>query len=390
MQPSVRPIAWVCVALSLPSVACTQRHPPSPTKPHGDVAAAPRSSGPSVVKPAQDLRGTTTSGDAGTRSREEQERAKAYEVALGRGRRATAARKWSEATEAFSEALAIEPRDGRAISERGYAHLLAGDLEAARKDLERARRWPTDSDVLASTLHNLGMLEERSGNPAEAEELKAQAKRIRKNAQLAKTGAMRCPIEEAEVPTPELFDSFKDVAAALENKYGRPLDEENIQDVNEDEAAAQYRLTQSTDPKVKVVIVGQRDPNNGPLHLAVRRQDGKIAIFWEIARHLSGLCGGNIGTRVTTTELAHVVVDEDELMRGMCDGETVVHNCCVSGNHHVRHYIYDLEHDRMVMELVETLDESTRETEPRVEVLLQDGQVAYIGAGCDHRRPFGP
>ena len=81
----------------------------------------------------------------------------AYTSALVRGRRATIAKKWADAKAAFTDALRARPNDKRALAERGYAELLAGDTDAARTDLEAAR--DTDDNALAAQAwFNLGLL----------------------------------------------------------------------------------------------------------------------------------------------------------------------------------------------------------------------------------------
>jgi tetratricopeptide (TPR) repeat protein len=329
------------------------------------------------------------SPDAGTSPIEEPSHGAQYERALALGRRATAVKKWQQAIEAFTSALALEPHDSRALAERGYARMLADDLEGARADFEQARRAPADSAVLASILHNLGMLEERAGKSAKASEFTAQAKRVRRNATLGKSGKGECPMAEVEAPAPERFDSFMAIATAMDQKYPDQSNEAPGRQPDIDEASAQYRLTNTKDPKARVFIVGSQDSSSGPLHLVALQQDGKLAMYWEIGPPMVGLCGGKLKTNVTTTHVAHVVVDAEELMRSNCGGDRTVHNCCVTGSHEVRHLIYDLGRDKMVLQLVETLTgEKETYDEPRVDVFVQDDQVMYIGAGCDNRSSF--
>lgn len=389
MKPLVPSPLLVAVALSLFAVACARSKQAPNEKSDSGLALETRSSAPRSTALEPFPVAQPASPESGTSPVVEPSHGAEYERALSQGRRATAAKQWQRAIAEFTAALAVEPRDSRAAAERGYARLLAEDLEGARADLEQARRAPADSAVLASTLHNLGLLEERAGNGAKASELEAQAKRIRKNAALAKSGKVECPLAEVAVPEPEYFPSMMAIAAAMDQKYPNQSNEVPERQPDKDEAAALQRLTNTKDPESRVFIVGAQDSSNGPLHLLVRRHDGKLAVYWEIAQPMGGLCGGKLKTAVHTTTAAHVIVDAEELMRSNCGGEPTVHNCCVTGSHDVRHFIYDPGRDRMVLQLVETLmGEKTSYDAPRVDVFVQDGQVMYIGAGCDNRIGF--
>jgi hypothetical protein len=400
MKPFLPSLVAIGVALLQQSIGCSKREPPLPSESSSGVSVARNASAPSVSvarlspaastsTPVPDSSGQKTPKDAGILASEEQKRATDYARALGRGRRATVAKDWQNAIDAFTLALTLEPRDGKALAERGYARLSADDLEGARTDLEHARRLPTDLEVLASTLHNLGLLEERSGHRSTSDELKAQAKRIRRHVYLAKSGKVHCPMKEDSVFGPEVLDSFMAVAAALDRQQRERSGDAPKHEVDRDESAAQYRLTQTRDPKTKLFLVREGDPNCTLLHLVVRRKDGKLAAFWSISEFAPGLCGGGIKAHVTATEPPHVVAEQQDFMRSMCGGETQVHNCCVFGEYRVQHFIYDFEHDRMVTQLVETQSElGDHEGRPSVEVFVQDGQVTYVGAGCNQRRTF--
>jgi hypothetical protein len=380
----------VTFTFSLFAVACTSSKQAPKENADGGVVLATRQIAPSTTAPGQPPLLQRPSPGFGTLPTTEPSHGAEYERALAQGRRATAAKQWQQAIDEFTAALALDPLSSRAAAERGYARLLAGDLEGARADLELARRTSGDSAVLASVLHNLGMLEERAGNDAKASALKAQAKKVRQNVALAKSGKVECPMAKVEALEPQYFATYVEVATAMDQKYPNPSNEEKEHQPNQDEALAQQRLTNTTDPKSRVFIVGSQDSSSGPLHLLVRRQDGKLAVYWEIAPSMGGLCGGKLKTAVTTTNTAHVVVDAEELVRSTCGGDPTVHNCCVTGSHEVRHLIYDLRRDRMVLQLVENLMGAKGGYDaPRVDVFAQDEQVLYIGAGCDDRINFG-
>jgi len=88
------------------------------------------------------------------------------------GRKATAAKKYDEAVAAFDAALAISPFAAKAFSGRGYARLMrasAGDLDAAKKDFQRALEEETNDMKFRASVHfNLGLVAERQKKPDEA------------------------------------------------------------------------------------------------------------------------------------------------------------------------------------------------------------------------------
>ncbi|HQY64270.1 MAG: hypothetical protein IPF92_04975 [Myxococcales bacterium] len=72
------------------------------------------------------------------------------------------------AVAAFDAALAALPGDARALSERGYARLLAGKLDAARADLREAEARSKDARLLAQIRFNHGLVAEKLGRADEA------------------------------------------------------------------------------------------------------------------------------------------------------------------------------------------------------------------------------
>jgi hypothetical protein len=85
----------------------------------------------------------------------------AWTRAVARGRAATLGERYAEAIAAFDAALAAEPHDPRALAERGYARLRAGELDAAAFDLRSARRRTTDPALLRAIEHNLELVAEQ-------------------------------------------------------------------------------------------------------------------------------------------------------------------------------------------------------------------------------------
>lgn len=107
--------------------------------------------------------------DAGPKAAtaEDKKRHADYVDALVRGRKATLAKKWPDAMKAFDDALALRPRDDRALAEKGYAEYLAKDVLGARRDLEAASN-ATDPTLASQIWFNLGLLDEAAKDSSNA------------------------------------------------------------------------------------------------------------------------------------------------------------------------------------------------------------------------------
>src|SRR5690606_15115195 len=119
--------------------------------------------------------------------------------ALSRGRERTRAGAHDEAVAAFDDALAAIPRDPRALSGRGYARLLAGDLPSAEADLQAALAGGPPRSLEAAIDFNLGLVAEGRGDSVAALEYfrrsavlrptKAVGKKLRADAAMRKCPA---------------------------------------------------------------------------------------------------------------------------------------------------------------------------------------------------------
>ncbi len=93
-----------------------------------------------------------------------QRTAHAYLAALGQGRKATVAKDYGAADLAFGRCLELVPNDPRAMSERGYARLLADRLPEAKSDLLAARSRAPSVALELQILHNLILASKRTGD----------------------------------------------------------------------------------------------------------------------------------------------------------------------------------------------------------------------------------
>lgn len=112
-------------------------------------------------------------------SADERHAARTYAAALDSGRTATRARRYEDAIAAFDRALVAKPGDARALSERGYARLLAKDLARATADLDRALEGTSDPALLGPIHFNLGLVAEERGDADGARVAFARSNAIR-------------------------------------------------------------------------------------------------------------------------------------------------------------------------------------------------------------------
>ncbi|MEZ4382315.1 MAG: hypothetical protein R3A79_13265 [Nannocystaceae bacterium] len=137
--------------------------------------------------------------------------------ALSRGRKATGKKSFPEAIAAFDEALVALPEHPRALSGRGYAKLLAGELDAAEVDLRAALAKVTTRELESAVHFNLGLVAEKRGDQEEARRRFAIANTMRPSkaaaAKLAQSKA--CPVSVHYEGKQELFSDFRELWSHL-------------------------------------------------------------------------------------------------------------------------------------------------------------------------------
>lgn len=94
-----------------------------------------------------------------------QEAQATYTKSLGEGRKATVAKDYPKAEIAFTDALKAIPGDAHALSERGYARLLAGKFAYAEDDLHAAENSTHDRKLLGAIYFNYGLVAEKQTLP---------------------------------------------------------------------------------------------------------------------------------------------------------------------------------------------------------------------------------
>lgn len=174
------PLAAWCVLLVAGGLACnTVVEPPAQPAAVVTLPALPvvmsegagqDPGGPAKIAAPATMPPSTRSTSAAARvtDRLDPALARRYREGLAAGRKHTDERDHARAIAGFTAALEAVPEDPRALSGRGHAHLLAGDLDAARADLSQAADRASDPRVAATVHFDLGLVAERRGDVDDA------------------------------------------------------------------------------------------------------------------------------------------------------------------------------------------------------------------------------
>lgn len=153
-----------CFVLLLSLLACNKEKP-SPA-PAAASASAEKTSTPDEKPAAKKPKAEPPKKPASKKV--EGDTLTTYWKAMNDGRKATLAKKYDDAYAAFDRALVAMPDDARAISERGYAKLLAKDYVGAVADLDKAVARTKDRKLLGQIYYNYGLAAEAKGDAAAA------------------------------------------------------------------------------------------------------------------------------------------------------------------------------------------------------------------------------
>jgi len=228
----------------------------------------------------------------------------AYWKAMSDGRKATLAKKFDDAYAAFDRALVAMPDDARAISERGYAKLLAKDYKGALADLDFAVARTKDRKLLGQIYYNYGLAAEAKGDAAAARAAFARSNDYNPTPAAKKKldGQPACTaIIDADTPTsaPKTFASWKEAYEAARADFDY-LDAWS----SEQATLAGFCTNKWSKGASCVATLGQFTVFEGRLY--VPTNEGKIVMF-EFAV-VGGRCGGAIDPKLTSDDgdIAHV------------------------------------------------------------------------------------
>ena len=223
-----------------------------------------------------------------------QQSAKTYVVELSRGRKATVAQDYAQAEEHFTLCLTALPGDARALSERGYARLLAEKLPEAQKDLTAASGSAPNSALRLQILHNLALVERKLGNEGAADAYEAERTKLKAARRLPHGVDCGSDVKASDLE-PKRVQSFDEVlklviASHAEADHVRP-EEVTFDDPNQTEGYAErLKAAASQNPYPDGAMVlwtsGGVRKNHG-----VIAQSGKFFVYPNLSSGYIPLCG---------------------------------------------------------------------------------------------------
>jgi hypothetical protein len=183
-----------------PQPATPQPTPQPATAPAPTAEAPPTTPAPAgKPAPATTRREAPRPADGKPVDATTPEQRKAFKAAIRDGRKATAKNQFSAAIAAYDAALAAIADHPRALSGRGYAKLLSGDLDGATTDLERALSLSPPPEIQGAAHFNLGLVAEKRGELTEAKRQFQLSNTIRPSKAAAKKLAGGPPVCAAAI-----------------------------------------------------------------------------------------------------------------------------------------------------------------------------------------------
>ncbi len=399
LRSSLTALITLLLACSPPSPAPAAKPDAKPEAKPEATSVTPAPEAAPGTKPARPVRPPALAkgerrkledqGDAGQR--------KAFWAAIQEGRKQTAGKDYAAAVAQFDAALAQLPDHPRALSGRGYARLLAGELDAAEADLRKALAHPGTAKVEAAIEFNLGLVAEKRGEADEAKRRFAIANKLRPSKAAADklAGAQVCQAQVTYDGTEsKVYANFTEIWAML-LKDGVVEEGERPAD----EAAARKAVCMSVDlnSAERVSTDACAGVKEGPWlvthqsdslweHHLIEKGDGDQWRVTEVGYGGYGRCGQSDKVTLTRGEvtLVHretstgIVVDVMENEQGeMVDCEDG-HDCttaCGEDDVEVVDYLFGPRNPDPVVVL--------RNANDGVTVAVDGASVRMAGGGCD-------
>ncbi len=336
----------------------------------------------------------------------------AYRTAMQEGRTQTRAKAYDAAIAAFGRALARRPNDARALAERGYARLLASDLDGARTDLELARQRTQDPARLGPIWFNVGLVAEAAGNPDGARRAFALSNELRPGKAVAARlrGETVCTAEIDR--TPVAASAFASWQLLYDN-----LRADTVEPALTTDAAVQQAL--GFDPRrdtdglwaLDFYNAAAVDSNSRASVLVGRAPDRQLLLFGELSFADSGACQPHGSLTVTPVgglvharhvdflmDWALVPIDPKDPANVPCDQDGAIPRTCEFDCHafavDVDDYIIDLTgkqrllHVRRTTNTVASEDPRAVEAALPIRVSVREQAVTLTGGGCDTSVPI--
>jgi len=335
-------------------------------------------------------------------------KAKRYVSGLSRGRKATAAKQYEAATKGFDEALAAEPGDARALSERGYAYLLLGEWDSAAKDFDEAAKRATSTDLLRQILYNQATLAEKRGDAGGAAAFRAKREEL---IAAKRSKSKDCSVSITRPGTrPVVVNSFKDawkeIKAAHFRHWNNPpgdLESPAIDDKASEETVRKALGGDTSGADAAFAILTEEARLQVGHVIFVRGK--KIYVFADLGGFQMGRCpfGDSLPT-IIDGDLPRIQIDGNSLEMGyMCeapppdhirpcdqvaDGNPVQSYCYLLGSR-FRTLILDPKTMTIAVEVEESVEATgnmTFDAAPsRAVVTVQKDAVLVTGCGVDKR-----
>jgi tetratricopeptide (TPR) repeat protein len=363
--------------------------------------------GPSASKPPPPAR---TGPKAQPLSAAARQTAKKYRAALQKGRALTSKKDYPGAVAAFNDALAVRAGDPQALSERGYAYLLAKDYDKALADLEAASKHAVSTVLQGQIWFNRGLIADARGDHAAALKAYAESNRVRPTkAAAAKLGAGVCEATITRGPTAgTVYPGW--LAAAQGLAKGSTFADDNT------------ALGWKSDAEAKQGVCGDDGcPGSGPwiiatsdsvgdanYHLVIPRPGGKLLAFGNLGEKMAGRCetdddveivDGGPGLHVHVTSEPNDMVEVDtssDDLRSCGNNYDHCHEACFYTGKSDLDYFYDLGAGTEVLAIerpyvVTGKDEFLLDEDfaQKVTLAVDKAGVTLKGGACDQQLKLG-
>lgn len=294
----MRSLSALFLVVSL-SLACNKEKPAAPAEPaEKKEQPSKKSEAKDEDKPVEKKKTAKKPEPPPQKQKADSDKLSTYWKAMNEGRKATLAKKYDDANAAFDKALKAMPDDARALSERGYAKLLAKDWKGAVSDLDKAVVRTSDKKLLGQIYYNYGLAAEGQGDAEAARAAFARSNTYNPTpaAQKKLGGKSSCPaVIELEKPTSnhETFASWK---AAYEHIAG---DDGALEKWSSEETTLKTFCSNPWKKGAACVAVINRFMLH-ELYVLTPTSEGKIASFG--MEMVGGRCGGDIEAKLVSDE----------------------------------------------------------------------------------------
>jgi len=329
-------------------------------------------------------------------SEDDKAKLKAYHAGLSAGRKATLEKDYPAAIKGFDEALAARPEDPRALSERGYAKLLARDFKAARVDLDKSARGTSDKKLLASIWFNEGLISESLGEGASAQMYFARSNALNptKAAQAKLEGKSKCPAAVAKDEVKgSVVGSWREAWTAMGAAYAKEYSADAVEDKPATDAEVKKLVCDGEDCKgAGPWVVSYGGPITGVRYFVASAPGSKLAIV-PLGSYMYPMCGGDYKAEIAgqglfqikSVETIHIRGFMKESKDGMvpCEDKDPADKCfsaCADSESSSMIQFVDVSKPALVLAVTADTDAAHA---PLVTVKESNGTVTVTGAGCN-------